>query len=301
MHIRPSLIVIGASGLLGSSWARHVGSAYEVTGTLHRRDNRIAGVNYCRSDLDDSSKLKSIVDETGAQVVINCAGMTNIEECEANPERAYHSNVVLAENIAHCCFTSKVKFVHISTDHVFAGSRSMSTEMDDTEPVNTYARTKVLGEERVLRACPSALIIRTNFFGTGLHYRHSFSDLILDKLRSLKPISLFSDAFFTPILIENLIEDTHKLLEKNAYGIFNVVGDERISKFQFGVTLARVFDLDEGLIRPSLITERRDLTIRPLDLSLSNSKLYSVIDKARCPLWSQLMRLKQLEIRRAHS
>jgi len=301
MHLKPSLLLIGASGLLGSSWARYLKSTCEVTGTLHKRETRLAGVNYCHLDLDDHVKLKSIIVETGAQVVINCAGMTNVDECEANPERAYHINVVLAENIAISCSSSKVKFVHISTDHVFDGTRSMSSETDVTRPINTYSRTKLVGERKVLRACPNALIIRTNFYGSGPYYRRSFSDVILDKLRSYKSIYLFTDAFFSPILMERLFEDTHKLLEMNESGIFNVVGDERVSKFEFGVTLANVFNLDESLVKPSLLADRKDLTLRPLDLSLSNAKLYSAINKVRCSLRAELAQLKQLEIERAYS
>lgn len=301
MYIKPRILLIGATGLLGSSWAQFAKGAYEVIGTLHEREHRLAGVNYCHLNLDDCNKLKSTIVETRAQIVINCMGMTNVDECEVNPERAHYCNVVLAENIAISCATTKVKFVHISTDHVFDGSQAMRTETDVTEAVNTYARTKILGEERVLRACPNALIIRTNFYGIGTYYRRSFSDLILDKLRSHQPIYLFTDAFFTPILMENLFEDTHSLLDGKECGIFNVVGDVRVSKFEFGVSVAKVFNLDESLIRPSLLTDRKDLTLRPLDLSLSNDKLYSVIDKVRCSLRAELAQLKQLEIERAYS
>jgi dTDP-4-dehydrorhamnose reductase len=199
--------------------------------------------------------------------------MTSVDACEAAPRAAHHANVEIARNVADACSSLGTKLVHISTDHVFDGTFAMLDERAVIAPINVYARTKAAGEAAVLDACPSAIVARTNFFGWGLPYRKSFSDTIIDSLRAGREIGLFTDAYFTPILMGPLIDAAHHLVEACASGIFHIVGDERISKYDFGLKIARTFGMDTRLIKPILLTERKDLTRRPLDLSLSNRKM----------------------------
>jgi len=73
----------------------------------------------------------------------------------------------------------------------------------------------------------------------------------------------------------NLIEAVHGLFAEGQSGVFNIVGGERLSKYQFGKRLSWVFGCDESLIRPTLLSQMSDFVPRPLDMSLSNDKLLS--------------------------
>jgi dTDP-4-dehydrorhamnose reductase len=75
-------------------------------------------------------------------------------------------------------------------------------------------------------------------------------------------------------------------------------GDERVSKYDFGLRIAQTFDLDAGLINPTLLAERPDLTPRPLDLSLDNLKLRNAVGYAIGDVGSQLERLRSQHIRK---
>ena len=85
-------------------------------------------------------------------------------------------------------------------------------------------------------------------------------------------MELFDDVFFTPILAEALAQATHDLIALKAKGVFNIVGGQRLSKFDFGLRLAKEFGLDKGLIKATQITRQPLLVKRPLDMSLSNKK-----------------------------
>ena len=141
------------------------------------------------------------------------------------------------------------KYVHISTDHLFDGSQKFVEETQSPCPLNTYAQHKYLAEQEILKSCSSALICRTNFFGWGTSYRRSFSDEILDNLKSGKPISVFDDVF-SPIATSQLVHIATKLLEKNFEGIVNVCSHERISKYNLSIKLAKVFGFDPEQIQP---------------------------------------------------
>jgi len=129
----------------------------------------------------------------------------------------------------------------------------------------------------VLKNNPDALILRCNFYGWGTNYRHSFSDFIYHALKANKPIKLFNDVFYTPATSHQLIKRAHALVEKNAAGIFNMVGAEKLSKHDFGLQLAQAFDLDARLITACSIDEANLLANRPKDMSLSDKKISTLL------------------------
>ena len=85
--------------------------------------------------------------------------------------------------------------------------------------------------------------------------------------------------FYTPILIKELSQTVMALLEKKAQGVFHVVGDERISKLEFGMRVATRFGFDKKLIQVARFSDRKDLVRRPHDLSLSNKKVSAFLGK----------------------
>ena len=90
------------------------------------------------------------------------------------------------------------------------------------------------------------MIIRTCFFGWGPKYRRSFSDYIIDALRSDQNVSLYDDVVFSPINVTDLIRIVYELVELNSEGVFNVCARDSISKYEFGVRLAESQGLDRS-------------------------------------------------------
>jgi dTDP-4-dehydrorhamnose reductase len=86
--------------------------------------------------------------------------------------------------------------------------------------------------------------------------------------------------FFTPILTKTAFQCIDMLIEKRERGIFNIVSNEKISKYDFGILLANQFKLDKNLINNSSIKSKQDLCKRPLDMSLSNAKFSKLFDFA---------------------
>ena len=273
------ILITGGSGLLGLNWAIVCKDISGVTLGLHTRQVELKGVDYCSLQLDTVDALAATLEKIKPDLVVHTAGMTNVEQCEANPGLARHANVVLAENVATACAALDISLVHISTDHLFAGDEQMVDETHPVAPQNVYGRTKAAAEQSVLQRHPRALIIRSNFYGWGPPYRRSFSDFIIDSLRTGKRVSLFRDVYYTPILIESLVQAVHELIDRKASGIFHVVGNERISKYQFGIKVADVFGLDKSFISENDIADQHALVRRPKDMSLSGQKARSLLGK----------------------
>ena len=156
----------------------------------------------------------------------------------------------------------------------------MVDENATPSPLNAYARTKLAGERAVAKGCPQALIVRTNFFGWGHAYRESLSDWILKGLRARQALNMLSDTFFTPILVDRLTHAVHALVEQGVTGVIHVVGDERISKYEFARRIAVGFALPETTIRASEISDMRLVAQRPRDMSLCNAKARMLLNRA---------------------
>jgi UDP-4-amino-4,6-dideoxy-N-acetyl-beta-L-altrosamine transaminase/dTDP-4-dehydrorhamnose reductase len=289
------VLITGGSGLLAVNWALSIRNNYAVTLLLHHKKISLTGVGIDIASLDSLDECISVLSKHQPNIVIHTAGLTDVERCESSPDLAQEVNVDLAKNMALACSDQGVKLVHISTDHLFSGNQELVTEEAKANPVNNYAKTKYLGEQQVLENCKDALIIRTNFFSWGTKYRQSFSDIILNKLKNNEQIDLFSDVFFTPILVDELSKKTHQLVDSNAVGVFNIVSRERLSKYDFGIKLANCFNLDLNLINEISIDDRPNLVKRPKDMSLSNAKLCQTLDCEIASLDKQLQILKEQE------
>lgn len=297
--MKESVLITGGAGLLGLNWALTAGSRHSVTLGLHSRQVALAGVNSQQLELESVNNLARDIEEIGPSVVVHAAALTNIEECERDRGLAHHVNVELAVNVARACVKVGVPLIHISTDHLFSGEQPLVDELCEPAPKNTYARTKADAERQVLELHPKSLIIRTNFYAWGPAYRQSFSDFIINSLREGREILLFSDVFYTPILVESLVQTAYELLDAEASGIYHVVGDERISKLEFGYRVAEEFGLDKSLIKPGSIADCPALTQRPRDMSLSNRKAREQLTRELGTVKSQIARLRELERQRA--
>lgn len=293
--MRPRILITGGAGLLAVNWAAAIRDQFTVTLGLHTRQITMSKVSCRVVPLHSVDVIASAIRDAEIEIVIHCAAMTNVEACESAPQAANFVNVEIARNVAYACESESVKLVHISTDHIFDGIGSMNNEESKAKPLNTYAKTKLAAETAVLDVCPDAIVARTNFFGWGLSYRKSFSDTIIEALRNHRQVELFSDAYFTPILMDKLIMATHDLLSKGVMGIFHLAGDERVSKYEFGMSIAKIFNLDAGLIKPAQLANRSDLTLRPLDMSLDNQKLCTVLGRRIGSLDDQLAYLRNRE------
>lgn len=291
----PSVLIIGGSGLLAVNWAQAMRDRYDLTLGLHNRYISLAKTFSKEINLESVDELMLALEELNCKVVVNTSGLANVEQCESDPALAFHVNVVIASNVAKACAGLGIKLVHISTDHLFSGQDPMVGEDHFLAPVNVYGKTKAEAEYWVSEINPDSLIIRTNFYGRGTSYRHSFSDIIINELRSHHEIVLFQDVSYTPVLIEYAAKVIHELIDLKVSGIFHVVGDDCISKYEFGLRIAEKFGLNSSNIIPGYLSNRSSLIQRPFDMSLSNSKVRNLLGRSVGGVDEQIERLCEQE------
>lgn len=291
--MRRKILITGGSGLLAINWALAVRERHDVVLGFHRRAVSLSGVASRHLDLTSEATVLQAIDEVQPDWIAHTAGLTSVEACERDPELATQANVMMPTGIAKACARRGVKLIHISTDHLFSQAQPLIDESHPVSPLNTYGRTKAEAEVRVLDACSEALVARTNFYGWGPSYRQSFSDAILAALQERRPYTLFEDVFYNPILCEALVLTLHELVEHGASGIYHVVADERLSKHDFGLRLARNFDLDTAPLRAGRLADQTTLVRRPREMSLSNDKARRLLGRPLGGVDEQIEQLKR--------
>ena len=287
-----TIVFTGGSSLLAQSWIKYEQPVYNYVLALNQRKLDNSKYKSIFFNYQDATHITEQLERVKADIVVNCIGLTSVEDCEENPTQAAQTNVKIANRIAGICNEIGVKLVHISTDHLFDGTNAFSDEQTPFSPLNTYGKTKGEGEKAILEKNPDALVIRTNFFGWGPAYKPSFSDKILKNLEAGKQNNLFDDVYYTPISVKTLSEKITLLIEKEAKGVFNICSNERITKYQFGLMIANVFGHETTLLHPASIDEVSNLTLRPKDMSLSNHKLCAFLGTSIPSLKEQIRELK---------
>lgn len=279
MTPKSSLLLTGGSGLLAVNWFYSKRREFRVYLGLHERIINPNGSDVVIIDFSSEKNLIMQLEDIRPSVVIHTAGLTSVEKCENNPELAHFINVELSIMIANATKALNIPMVHISTDHLFEGNNSNLPESEPFNGINVYGKTKALAEKYVAEINPDSLIIRSNFYCWGTSYRKSFSDQILKSLRNNQLLNLFDDVHYTPILAECLIQTVHDLLAIEAKGTYNVVSDDRISKYEFGILIADEFKLDKSLIQRASLKSQSNLVRRPADMSLSNQKVKELLGR----------------------
>ncbi len=274
------LLVTGASGMLGANLALFAqNGGYEVLGWTNSRPLVDAPFATRAVDFSDQQNLEQAFEAAQADALINCAAQANLDAAEKQPERAFRVNAEAAGELAKLARVANVPMIHISTDAVFDGTQGNYKETDAPNPLNTYAKSKLAGEQAVALSNPEAAIARVVFYGWSLTGTRSLAEFFYNNLTAGKPVNGFIDMFFSPLYVAHLAEALLEMLEKRLSGIYHVYAPESLSKYDFGMRLAREFGLDARLIRPISALDSDLPTRRSLNLSMNTDKLQAALGK----------------------
>ena len=267
------ILVTGASGLLGISLALEAMRAHEVMGA-DRGMLKSAPFQVIKADLLYLNAVNSLLDQVQPDWLVNCAALANLEACEENPDLAQILNAEIPGELAQACLKKGIRFAHISTDAVFDGEKTDPyTEEDQPNPLGIYSQTKLAGEHAVQEANAKAVIARVNFFGWSLSGKRSLGEFFVNNLSAGKNVNGFTDVTFCPMLVNQTARLLLDMLEKELCGLYHVVGGQAMSKYQFGVEVARKFGLRESLIEPKSVLSSSLTARRSHNLWLSTHKL----------------------------
>jgi len=266
------ILVIG-TGFLGEKLVKQLKeNNFEVLGTSFKKLKN----NNIFLDISNLNSIQEAVEKFKPKIIINCAANTDVDLIESDPDTGYLINSFGPKNLAITCHKNKIKLIHISTDSIFDGKQELYLEEDIPNPINVYSKSKLLGEKLIIENLSDYIIIRTNFF--GFHKDGNFLlNSILKNLHEKKEFNGFDDVFFNPMEILNLNEAIIELCNQDFTGIINLTSDKIISKYQFALNVARIFNLDSQLIKKGSIKDSQFIAKRPINTSLLNLKAKQIL------------------------
>ena len=268
----------GASGMLGTALIDELTKKYEVFATSRSKGLEREGIQWDCFDLTNSQKLKKWLVNTAPDVVVHCAAMVGVDECENNVNFATKLHVDTTSTIVNYLDKNNKRLVYISTDSVFDGEKnSPYVESDEVNPLNIYAKTKLLGEKSTLQM-ESGLVLRTNIIGWSRLNNISFAEWILKGLVESKPLTLFSDVMFSPLHVSDLSMIITQAIESDISGLYHCTSKDYISKYDFGINMATVFNLPINNIKKISIDDMNFKANRPKNIALSSKKLSSILE-----------------------
>lgn len=150
-------LITGAAGMLGRDLAAVL---------AERGEDAVIAADRATLDLADAGAVRAAVGDLGlGGIVLNAAGWTDVDAAEDREEEALVINGTAVQTLAESCAAHDSVLVHVSTDYVFGGDGAVLDQLpEDREPapINAYGRTKLAGEQAILRRCPdSGYLLRT--------------------------------------------------------------------------------------------------------------------------------------------
>lgn len=220
-------LLLGSTGLLGQAMAKEASRRGHSLRGVARKGAEIS------LDISDDRSLQLALADERPDVVINCAALTSIEECERDLCRAWSINTRPLSILSEWSRATGGRFVQVSTDHFFnEGGPVPHDEETPVTIVNEYARTKHAAELISLTS-PNALVLRTSIVGIRGWPEPTLAEWAIDVVKNDRPAKLFSDAFTSSIDVRSLARATFDLMDLGVTGLLNVAAGEIYSKEAF--------------------------------------------------------------------
>jgi dTDP-4-dehydrorhamnose reductase len=218
------LLVTGAGGQVGTY----------LTTLLEGYDVVACG----RADLDvaDRDAVEQVVAATAPDVIINTAAMTDVDGCEADPDRAYAVNALGVRWLAGAANRVGAHLVHVSTDYVFDGAaREPYREWDTVRPISVYGASKLGGELECARHATSWAIARTSWvYGKR---GGDFVSWVLDAAAAGKLKGLVDDQTGSPTYAADLARVLRDLAVRRTQGVFHAANAGAATRLEQGLAV----------------------------------------------------------------
>lgn len=260
------ILVTGCRGQLGNEIQR-LAPQLEETGDYHFLFTDVAEL-----DITNRQAVQDYVEANAVAVVINCAAFTAVDKAESEPERCDLLNHLAPGYLAEAVETVGGTMIQVSTDYVFDGAGHRPYREDDlTNPQTVYGRTKLAGEESVIRSCAGSMVIRTAWLYST--FGNNFVKTMLRLGRERDELGVIFDQIGSPTYARDLARVIIGAVERDIIpGVYHFTDEGVCSWYDFTRAIHRIAGITDCHVRPLHTEEYPTPAQRPH---------YSVLDKAK--------------------
>jgi dTDP-4-dehydrorhamnose reductase len=248
------------------------------------------GVLELIADVRSRSAMEQVFAEHRPDAVVHAAGIASVDYSERHTEESRASNLGGTRNMAELCAVSGARLVYISTNAVFDGSNDSYHEFDSVNPVNEYGRIKVACERLVKMTIDRCVIARPILMYGWPHPmgRPNPVTWVIDALERGEILHVVNDVFENPIYNICAARAIWAILASDVAGVFHLAGRDVTSRYELARTVARIFDLDDTLIRPVSSDYFPAIAPRPRNTSFVTTRMESDLGVPPSPLEESL-------------
>lgn len=223
------ILVTGYSGQLG----------YDVVKELIKRGHQPIYPTRIEMDLNNTDTISNYIMNCNCEGVIHCAAYTAVDKAEDEIDLCFKINSIATKHIATCCNLLDIPMIYISTDYIFDGNKSGEyVEEDIKKPINTYGKSKALGEEYVIESLSKYYIVRISWvFGKN---GKNFIKTMINLSKNNDKLSVVYDQIGSPTYTKDLSRLLVDMIETNKYGIYNATNEGYCSWYEFA---KKIFEL----------------------------------------------------------
>jgi len=267
------IMILGGSGVVGHHLDLELKKGHNV-----KTVSKTSKSSSYNIDALDFQSLENLISDEKPDVVINAIKPPlSTDRMEEEKQLSYKVNTLLPERIAQMQERHMFKYVHMSTVWVYEGKKGETySEESLTYVKNYYSLTKLLAEERIRLISKDYIIARTEGV-YGIDEKGTNLFLRIRNATASNPVQLTDDQFSQPIYSGELARIIRTLIEKGANGIFNTVGPDLVSRYEFGLRMVKSFNFGKETIKPFSVKDRK-LAI-PEFLKVDISKVERVTGK----------------------
>lgn len=234
IHNRKTILILGATGMLGHMLVRVLSRTHLITGTIstaydqNDKVHRVLPRPQCIDQLDvtDFTEVDIVIRQVKPDVILNCVGLIKHKMDMRRVLDAIRINSVFPHQLAEICTTLGVRLIHFSTDCVFAGTPGVKRLTDTPDAVDVYGSTKRLGEVKF----GTSLTLRTSFIGRQLAGDEELIEWALSQRG--QTISGYQNAIYSGLTTRALSSVVAQVIDQcpDLVGLYQVASSP-ISKF----------------------------------------------------------------------
>ncbi|MCM3761883.1 dTDP-4-dehydrorhamnose reductase [Alkalihalobacillus oceani] len=242
------------------------GGAGQLGRAFYQRLRNKADVVACGKDQLDvtrEAEVRARLAEEQPGLVIHCAALTDVDQCERDPEHAFRINSHGSFHVARSAAQAKADLISISSDYVFSAYSSTPYQPDSPpSPLSVYGASKWIGEQLTLQAHPRALIVRTAWLYGG--HENDFIEKIVARTALQRTIPVVDDQIGSPTYVEDVVSYCLRLLASGQRGrVFHVTNKGSCSRYEMAKVIIESLQLEEAAIEPVKTVRQPGIAVRP--------------------------------------